>query len=144
MNERQRRYVELRADGMGKTEAARSAGYSENFAKSGAYKIERNSLVCCSIEKRRAMVQRSLDIFGCDLPLFAKGFKRSVGEGNPAALKLYLQLYEVMPEQDVQVLVMEIVKRCASRFLPFVPQDKRPEFDRAVGELAGAKGGERN
>lgn len=140
LSERRRKYIEARGDGKGITEAARLAGFSESFSVHGAYKLERDSLVCTSIERRRSMVQRSLEIFGCDLPLFAKGMKRSVGEGNPAALKLYLQLYEVMPEQDVQVLVMEIVRRCAGRFMPYVPEERKSDFNRAVAELAGMRG----
>jgi hypothetical protein len=126
--------------------SALAAGYSEEVARSAAHRIERRPLVQMAIEQRRTQVQAWLELDGCGLPLFSQSMKRGLREGNPATQRLWLEIFEIIGPEKMRVLIQtmnermeDAVRRAATIFIAYVPEDRHVEFQQKVAELAGGR-----
>jgi phage terminase small subunit len=144
LTERERKYAAARGEGKDKMASALVAGYSAEVARSAAHRIEQRPLVQMAIEERRTQVQAWLELDGCGLPLFSQSMKRGLREGNPATQRLWLEIFEIIGPEKMRVLIQtmnerieDAVKRSATIFVEFVPNDRRAEFDQKVAEPRG-------
>jgi hypothetical protein len=144
LTKRERKYVTARGEGKGTTASALVAGYSVEVARSAAHRIERRPLVQMAIEERRTQVQAWLELDGCGLPLFSQSMKRGLREGNPATQRLWLEIFDIIGPEKMRVLIQtmheqlkDVVRRSATIFVEFVPDDRRANFEKKVAELSG-------
>ncbi len=143
---RERKYVAARGDGKGRMASALAAGYSEEVARSAAHRIERRPLVQMAIEERRSQVQAWLELDGCGLPLFSQSMKRGLREGNPATQRLWLEIFEIVGPEKMRMLIQtmnerveDAVKKSATIFVEYVPNNRRAEFEQKVAELRAGR-----
>jgi hypothetical protein len=144
LTERERKYAAARGEGKGRMASALVAGYSEEVARSAAHRIERRPLVQMAIEERRSQIQAWLELDGCGLPLFSQSMKRGLREGNPATQRLWLEIFDIIGPEKMRMLIQtmheqlkDVVRRSATIFVEFVPDDRRTDFERKVAELSG-------
>jgi hypothetical protein len=144
LTERERKYAAARGEGKAKMASALAAGYSPEVARSAAHRIEQRPLVQMAIEQRRAVVQSWLELDGCGLPLFSQSMKRGLREGNPATQRLWLEVFDIIGPEKMRLLIQtmneqlkDVVRRSATIFVEYVPDDRRAEFEQKVAVLAG-------